>query len=47
MAKNYRCMKCNYRFVPKTDAEPRRCPYCSTQGTLRTESTATQILRDV
>ena len=29
MAVKYRCGACNYRFVPKGDRKPNKCPYCS------------------
>ncbi|MBT5023350.1 hypothetical protein HOK51_08785 [Candidatus Woesearchaeota archaeon] len=44
---NYRCMNCNYRFVPKSNRAPTRCPYCSTEGKLVTEKSADQIVREV
>ena len=41
----YRCMKCNYRFQPKTDKEPTRCPYCGTEESLRLEESAEDLVR--
>jgi len=29
MATKYRCKNCNYVFVPKTERDPSRCPYCA------------------
>jgi DNA-directed RNA polymerase subunit RPC12/RpoP len=34
MTAKYRCGSCNYRFVPKGDREPRRCPYCSASNVM-------------
>jgi len=34
MTVKYRCGKCNYRFLPKGDTVPRRCPYCSSENIL-------------
>ncbi|HLC66462.1 MAG TPA: rubredoxin [Candidatus Nanoarchaeia archaeon] len=35
----FRCKKCNYKFSPKGDApKPRVCPYCSSEGTLISDS---------
>jgi DNA-directed RNA polymerase subunit RPC12/RpoP len=40
----YRCANCNYRFSPKTDKVPNRCPYCSSPGIMM-EETASSLLR--
>ncbi len=34
MAVKYRCGACNYRFIPKGDMAPKRCPYCSANNVL-------------
>jgi len=39
------CSNCNYKFT--AFKEPKRCPYCSKEGTAKREATAGDILREV
>lgn len=32
MKQKYECTNCSYKFVPKTDRIPKKCPYCGTPG---------------
>jgi predicted Zn-ribbon and HTH transcriptional regulator len=42
----YRCTGCGYKFQPKTERTPNRCPNCSSPEIKRDE-TAQDILNDV
>lgn len=34
----YRCLNCGYKFKPKTERAPNRCPFCSSPQIKRDES---------
>ena len=45
----YQCTNCKYKFDPRDPgkAMPRRCPYCSKEGTLVKTKKADDFIRDV
>ena len=43
---NYRCLGCGYKFTPKTERIPNRCPHCSSPDIKRAE-TAQDIIDSV
>ena len=43
---NYRCTACGYKFKPKTERIPSRCPFCSSQE-IRQNETAQDLLDSV
>ena len=43
---SYRCTACGYKFVPKTNRIPNRCPFCSSPD-IKPNETAQDILNDV
>lgn len=46
----FACVKCKFRFSPRNSANtkpPARCPYCSREGTIITERSADDLVRDV
>ncbi|MBW2972517.1 hypothetical protein KY359_05770 [Candidatus Woesearchaeota archaeon] len=36
--RKYRCLDCGYKFQPKTEREPNRCPFCSSPSIKINES---------
>ena len=44
---NYLCGNCNYKFTSNKTETPRSCPYCGAVGTVRAESSASDLLREV
>ena len=46
MAK-YRCEFCKFKFETKSANYPKKCPYCSREGTVAAEESAEELLRDV
>ncbi|MBW2997100.1 hypothetical protein KY349_02030 [Candidatus Woesearchaeota archaeon] len=43
---NYRCTACGYKFRPKTERLPNRCPFCSSPEIQQNE-TAQDLLDSV
>jgi len=41
------CTSCNYQFVPKTEATPKRCPYCDKPGTIEKASQMQDLIDEV
>mgnify|MGYP001587403727 CR=1 FL=1 len=44
---NYLCNNCNYKFTSAKTEAPKSCPYCGAVGTVRGESSASDLLREV
>ncbi|NQU78289.1 hypothetical protein HQ545_00820 [Candidatus Woesearchaeota archaeon] len=42
----YRCLSCGYKFKPKTDRSPNRCPYCSSPD-IKIDESAQDLLDSV
>lgn len=42
----YRCTNCGYKFAPKSDRPPNRCPFCSSPE-IRIDESAQDILNEV
>ncbi|MFC1740917.1 hypothetical protein ACFL3V_00070 [Nanoarchaeota archaeon] len=42
----YRCLGCGYKFRPKTERTPNRCPFCSSSEIKRDEN-AQDLLNSV
>ncbi|MFC1753307.1 hypothetical protein ACFL96_07940 [Thermoproteota archaeon] len=45
MTQKYRCGNCNYKFVPKAERAPSRCPYCG-KDKLLVEEGVNEMLKD-
>lgn len=41
----YRCGYCKFRF--QTSKIPKKCPYCSKEGSIMVEETAEELIKDV
>jgi len=44
---NYVCNICNYKFSSAKPIPPKRCPYCSAEGSVKAEATASDLLKEV
>ncbi len=42
----YKCNDCKYKFSPKTDRTPNRCPFCSSHS-IQPEETAQELINSV
>ena len=45
MTPQYTCSNCKYKF--STFRQPKKCPYCSKESTVREEESAEDILKEV
>lgn len=44
---NYICNSCNYKFTSSKPVPPKKCPYCSSPGSVKAEATASDLLKEV
>ncbi len=46
MTMKFRCLDCRYKFSPKTERLPNRCPFCGSSS-IKKDETAQDVLDEV